>query len=308
LDEDAQAEAVAEQQEALNAPEVSIVSEEKPTDVVMENVGQPGATPHIEVESEPKETLQSIAASVTDNSVAPVEEKPAATANGIESEEVAPAPQAAKEEAAPAPVPQEAVATPAPAQTPAAPAPSVPAAPKTWANLAASGASKWGSNVSAETRASSSARPAVSSSPAISSAPASRPAVSTGPKPSASNPSVFIKSVNLDHMTAEELRETLETTYGKLRECSVIPTKACAFAEFVNQDHARKAVADSLPKSQGGNGGLLIGKKNWLVTVEEKRGAGQKPMGANRGGRGGAQQGSNRNGARTNAPRGRTQA
>lgn len=42
MDEDAQAEAVAEQQEALNAPEVSIVSEEKPTDVVMENVGQPG--------------------------------------------------------------------------------------------------------------------------------------------------------------------------------------------------------------------------------------------------------------------------
>lgn len=323
LDEDAQGEAeaaeakaVAEQQDALTAPEIQVVSssapvEEKPSEVVLENVNQPGATPHVEPSTEPKETLQSIADSVTDNSVAPVQEKSAA-----------PVEEPTKE--------VESVSTPAAAQTPsaapavvesstsapAAPTPAVPAAPKTWANLAASGASKWGSNVSAEARATS-ARPAP-----ISASPASRPAVSTGPKPagngpsssSTSNPSVFIKSVNLDIISQEELRSGLESQYGKLRECSVIPLKGCAFAEFVNQDHARKAIKDSLPVNQGGQGGIVVGKRNWVITIEEKRGAGGKPgnnPGGARGGRGGGNQGA-RNGAggaaRNNAPRGRTQA
>ena len=195
-----------------------------------------------------------------------------------------------------------------------APAPPTPSAPKTWANLAASNATKWGSTVSTESRGVSSVRDNVPppSKAAHAATTATSAAPSQGPKGHQGGPgSVFIKNVVVEQMPAQGLQAALEAKFGPMKECQVIPSKACAFAEFDSVESAKKAIQMSLPVSQGGEGGVKVGDKGWTVTVEEKRKpsdrpqAGGAPRGArgggtpvNRGGRGGGRGGPAGRGAR----------
>ena len=208
---------------------------------------------------------------------------------------------AAKTETAPA----AAAATPAPAQ------PSGPPKPKTWATLAASDATRWGSNVSAEAKGVSSSRPAAT--PAKPAAAAAKPAAASTQNGGATNasPSVYIKNVVAEQVTEAALRQALEA-FGTVKDLQIIAARSCAFAEFTSVDGARKAAA---------KGSVAVGKNGWNVTVEERRkpaagagaggrGAGGAPRGgsgagagrgAARGGAGGASRGNTRGGARAGA-------
>ncbi|MCO5614105.1 hypothetical protein L7F22_068386 [Adiantum nelumboides] len=159
---------------------------------------------------------------------------------------------------------------PVPAQngsTPAA-APAAPSAPKTWANLAASNVNKWGSTVSAEARGVSSASP--STTPSQQSSSRQQQSQQQQQNHSSSNghgtgltaqqvaqiqnPGIFVKNVLSDKVSEADLRNALETLFGPMKECQAIPSKACAFGEFVSVEAARKAITMSLPTSAGGEG------------------------------------------------------
>ncbi|KAN0060994.1 hypothetical protein ACQY0O_006728 [Thecaphora frezii] len=348
-------------------------AEKNGTEVVhqaeVNNIGQPGATPHVpsakSLEASTGPSAAAIAAAPTNDSVAPIEEakdeskieevKPAeADASNVQADkpqtngsdateaaadqadaakEAAPAAPAA-EEASPAKAageqqPEAPAATPAKSEeatpveapkpeaaaAPAAPAqPAGPPKPKTWANLAAADVSRWGSTVSAEVRGVSSSRPAVTASPASRPAGAVAPGKS-GPAGAASPAStasqnhghVFIKNVVADHVSEAALRQALESQFGPLKECQIIVSRACAFAEFASAEHARKAVAVSLPVRDGGKGGVVVGKDRWTVIVEEKRKPSDRPQGPRDGARGGGPGGRGGAGGRggsTGAPRG----
>lgn len=235
-----------------------------------------------------------------DKKVTATEQRPAAPA-GVAAAE-APQPATGPTAASPSPAaaspsatdaqPEEIAAKqpadpPVLAQSGTAPAaaPAAPAAPKTWANLAASNATKWGSNVAAEARGVSSARAASNPQPRAGGPAAPAPAATgaTGrPNQSSASPAaaaalsqnhghVFIKNVTAENVPGETLREALTARFGPLKECQVIPSKACAFAEFASVEAARRAILASLPVREGGEGGVPVGKDGWTVTVEEKR-------------------------------------
>lgn len=176
--------------------------------------------------------------------------------------------------AAAAPAKAEApAAAPAAAAAPTAPAaPSGPPKPKTWATLAASDATRWGSNVSAEAKGVSSSRPAPT--PAAAAAkPAAKPASNGASSAGAASASVYIKNVVAEHVSESALRQALEA-FGTLKELTINAARSCAFADFATVDAARKAAA---------KGSLAVGKE-WTVTVEERR----KPAGAAGAARGGS--------------------
>lgn len=192
----------------------------------------------------------------------------------------------------------------APSLSPAAAAAAAaPAAPKTWANLAASNATKWGSTVNAESRGISSARE-ISNQQAQQS---SRPSNNNNHSNAAGRQTghVFIKNVIVENLPSEGLQAALEAKFGPMKECTVNSAKQVAFGEFASVDSARKAIRASLPTNQGGEGGIKLGKDGSAVIVEEKR----KPANANasgngtsagRGGRGGSSaQGAGRGGRGT---------
>ncbi|UZJ56848.1 hypothetical protein CBS101457_006168 [Exobasidium rhododendri] len=165
-----------------------------------------------------------------------------------------------------------------------APKVSAPSAPKTWANLAASNATKWGTTVNSETRGVSSAKdnvPAPSKSsgtPAGSTTAATSSASAAASKNHGGPGSVFIKNVVVEQMPEKGLQAALEAQFGPLKECQVIPSKACAFAEFASVESAKKAIQMSLPVAQGGEGGVKVGTKGWFVIVEEKRKQSDRPQ------------------------------
>lgn len=309
-----------------------------PTDnSVTEIESQPAADAAPAAQAEAAETPKEAAAPAD---AAPTQDTEAATATGAEPAE------AAKQETAPAAV---SAAGPAASSEPAAPAaaaapaveaaepprPAEPPKPKTWANLAASNVTTWGSAVRADAKGISSNKPAVTaSSPAAAAAAAAgagTPAAGrSGPSAggrgannasgsngagagsAAATPSVFIKSVQPEHVTEASLRSALERNFGPLRDLQVLPSRGCAFADFQTVEAARKALAAS-----ASNGGVVVGEKGWKVLVEEKRpkptgaaGAerGAAPGGASggRGGRGGARGG--RGGAAGGAGRGGAKA
>lgn len=183
-------------------------------------------------------------------------------------------------------------AAPTPAlngNTNAAPAP--PSAPKTWANLAASNATKWGSTVSAESKGVSAARENASASGSkpingVSTGSQQQSQANQGFKRQDGPGSVFIKNVIVEQMPSQGLQAALEAQFGPMKECQVIPSKACAFGEFATVEGARKAIQLSLPVAQGGEGGVKVGNNGWTVTVEEKRRPSDRPQvgGAPRGG------------------------
>jgi hypothetical protein len=190
----------------------------------------------------------------------------------------------------------------------------VSSGPKTWANLAASNATRWGTTVNSESRGVSSARDSAAAPARSSNAAgaASNGSASRGGQNSYNSAQVFIKNVVAEHMPAEGLQAALEAKFGPMKECQVVAAKAVAFAEFGSAEAARKAIQLSLPTSQGGEGGVKVGKNGWQVIVEEKRkpsergsvGAGAANAGGARTARGGANignQAGGRGGARGGA-------
>ncbi|TCD71956.1 hypothetical protein EIP91_000088 [Steccherinum ochraceum] len=204
-----------------------------------------------------------------------------------------PAPPAPQPQAAPAPAPV--AAAPPPPAAPAAPTPAAPPQPKTWANLAATNSNKWGSAVAQEVRGVSEA-PVATSSPAPSSgqqtpAPRARP-----PPPqvqgdamqaalSVTTAQCFVKSVT-ENVPESLLKQTLTQRFGPIKELDIHRPKACAFLEFTTVEAARKAIAVSLPQSQGGEGGIRIGNgvdgglpPRILVETRKERGERPPPRG-----------------------------
>ena len=195
----------------------------------------------------------------------------------------------------------------APAAPAAAPAqPTGPPKPKTWATLAASDATRWGSNVSTEAKGVSSSRP--TPTPAAASTPAKPAAATTAGTASVS---VYIKNVVVDQVDDASLRQALEA-FGTVKDVQIIAQRSCAFAEFTSVEAARKAAA---------KGSVAVGKNRCIVHIEERRknvasaanarggaaGAGGRGGGAGAGrggagGRGGAQRGGG-GGAGRPAPR-----
>lgn len=103
-------------------------------------------------------------------------------------------------------------------------------APKTWANLAATGSKAW----------STPSTPSAAPSPVPSPAP-SAPAQPKAPR-SASN-QIFVKNVQSEHAQNDALKNALESQFGATKECQVNAAKGFAFVEFTNADAARRAVA-----------------------------------------------------------------
>ncbi|KAJ9477335.1 Nuclear transport factor 2 [Pseudozyma hubeiensis] len=198
---------------------------------------------------------------------APVASKGAQDAAAAAKTETAPAAASSAPDAAAAPTPAPAAAAPA--------QPTGPPKPKTWATLAASDATRWGSNVSTEAKGVSSSRPAAAATSAkpasAGAAPKSATAASSG---ASSSPSVYIKNVVADQVTDAALRQALEA-FGTVKDLQIIASRSCAFAEFSSVDGARKAAA---------KGSVAVGKSGWNVTIEERR----KPAAGGAGGAGGA--------------------
>ena len=169
--------------------------------------------------------------------------------------------------AAPAAAAKAETAAAAPAQ------PSGPPKPKTWATLAASDATRWGSNVSTEAKGVSSSRPAAAASNPAAQKPAAKPSSNGASAAGTASASVYIKNVVAEHVSESALRSALEA-FGTLKEVSINAARSCAFADFATVDAARKAAA---------KGTLNVGG-DWSVTVEERR----KPTGAPGAGRGGS--------------------
>jgi hypothetical protein len=215
---------------------------------------------------------------------------------------------------APSPVPSQ---TPAPV-VPSQPAPApTPAAPKTWANLAATNLKKWGSAVAQESRGTSEVPAASSSSPGSGTqTPVSHHGPGARPQQQQREPhplyvaatnvsnalcfvkvrccrvtsvicySDFLQSVQ-ENVTEAALRHTLVSRFGAIKDLDLVRSKACAFLEFSNLDSARRAIVASLPASQGGEGGIRIDVgdgQQVRITVETRKERGERPVSRPRGG------------------------
>lgn len=209
------------------------------------------------------------------------EDEDAGDAEAAPAAEPAPAPEAPAAEPAaepkPAPAPEAkpaSAADAAPAAAPAAPAAApeapaaaapAPAAPKTWANLAASGANKWAS-------------PAPTTPKTAAAAPAPAPAAGAGAKPRGAAPpaqgtQVFVKNVVPEQAANDALKHALEAQFGATKECQVNTGKGFAFVEFTSPEAARKAVAA---------GTLQVGSS--AVQIEKRRGGERGSSARGRGG------------------------
>ena len=209
----------------------------------------------------------------------PAEAKPAEAKAEAKAEPAPAKPAAEQPAAAPA---AERVPQPAEAKQESAPAPAP--GPKTWANLAATGAGKWGTTASDSRGVSEAGKSA--SAPAAPAGAAQAPAAASAqrrPGTPANTTQVFVKNVSSAHVSLEALRAALET-FGPLKDVQVNAAKEFAFAEFASADAARRAIGTSQ---------VPVGE--WHVTVEKRRPA-------ERGGGGGRGRGG---GGRGTAGRGR---
>ncbi|CDO70380.1 hypothetical protein BN946_scf184999.g20 [Trametes cinnabarina] len=240
---------------------------------------------------------------------APREPSPAPAPEPAATASPAPASPPAQQQQPAAPVPS--APSPAPAPQPqqqpqqsqqqqafqqAAPAPAAPAPsrPKTWASLAAKGASGWGPAVATQSRGTSEApAPHASASPAPLNGPQSpaphvttRPLARQEPHPayiaaqSIQTPQCFVKGVT-ENVTEAALRTTLTTRFGPIKELEIVRNKACAFIEFQSLESAKRAIIASLPHAQGGEGGIRIetdgGAGQARITVETRKERGERP-------------------------------
>ncbi|KAJ6588948.1 hypothetical protein B0H19DRAFT_1102190 [Mycena capillaripes] len=201
-----------------------------------------------------------------------------------------------------APTPPPAAATPAAAPSPSsAPAPAQPPQPKTWANLAAANSKKWGSAVAQDSRGTTEVAPATPSTPSqpptgppAGPAPAQRgPPGQQGQHPNlvaalnVTTPQCFVKGV-IEPISTTLLTNHLSAHFGPMKDLEIVRSKACAFFEFLNLESARKAIAASLPQSQGGEGGVWIdcgGDVGPLrISIETRKERGDRPVSRPRGG------------------------
>ncbi|OSC96350.1 hypothetical protein PYCCODRAFT_1379364 [Trametes coccinea BRFM310] len=182
----------------------------------------------------------------------------------------------------------------APQQAAPAPAAPAPSRPKTWASLAAKGASGWGPAVATQSRGTSEApAPHASASPAPLSGPQSpAPHVTTRPlarqeahpafvaAQNIQTPQCFVKGVT-ENVTEAALRTTLTARFGPIKELEIVRNKACAFIEFQTLESAKRAISASLPHAQGGEGGIRIetdgGAGQARITVETRKERGDRP-------------------------------
>lgn len=248
---------------------------ERPQPVEHANAQGSGTSPaiHEAPATAPAEAETSPSAAAQEESAAPRE----TTAESQKATQ-GPGQNASAASSAPAPVPAASSAT-SPAPQAAQPAVSKPSAPKTWANLAASNAGKWASVATEGRGASATVRPATQERPAApsSSAPSAANAAATRAAPTAAtnnaatrgphrgddDASVFVKNVNADRVKSEALKRALGQ-FGNLLNLHMIPSKACAFADFASPEDANRAINASVE-----NSGLAI--DGWKVSVESKR-------------------------------------
>ncbi|KAG5646770.1 hypothetical protein DXG03_002456 [Asterophora parasitica] len=286
--------------------------EEAPTTDIPEQTPTPAPEP---VESTPAAAPAPSTPATAPNGIhpAPEPETASAPAPSIPAQ-AAPAPAPAQEKAAPAPTPA-AAAPPAPA-----PAPAKPAAPRSWASLAASNSNKWGAAVAQESRG-------VTESPAAPAAPAPAPSgTRTPPRAPHQAPQgqaqqqgqglqaaqitsaqCFVKGV-VEPITQTLLSTTLTSRFGPIKDLEIVRSKACAFLEFNTIESARRAIAASPVW-------VDVGGEQLRIVVETKKERGDRPAPRPRGGappvnghaaQGGQQQEGGRGGYRgRGAPRGR---
>lgn len=190
-----------EQQQAELAPKSQAESEEEKQ-----------ATPNVATdvqEQEQEKTEELIGLPEPSSAPPPV----AAPAQESKTAEPASAPTPAVEQRSPAPTPAPA---PAPATAPA------PAAPKSWASLAASNVSKWGSQATEKKGIVTAAPPPPAPAPATErSAPAStaRPLIEA--VLSINTPHCFVKGV-VETIPDKALRDLLTSRFGPMREFDII--------------------------------------------------------------------------------------
>ncbi|KIJ61813.1 hypothetical protein HYDPIDRAFT_176802 [Hydnomerulius pinastri MD-312] len=233
----------------------------------------------------------------------PSEPSPAPSATPSLPESASPAPSPAPQLQAPPPAASPAPPPPAPAQQQLAPAPAKPAAPKTWASLAAADSKRWGSQVATESKGLTEV-PAASSSPAPTSgtqSPASHgpPAHRSGPHHGSrelpavaaaqalTTPQCFVKGV-IEPLSPQQLSQVLTQRFGAVKDMEIVRSKACAFLEFLSLDAAKKAIITSLPQNQGGEGGIRIdvgGEVGQVrIVVETRKERADRPQSRPRGG------------------------
>ncbi|RDB30689.1 putative G3BP-like protein [Hypsizygus marmoreus] len=218
--------------------------------------------------------------------------------------EKSPAPTPAPAAAAPSPAPSAATPTPAPPAPAPAPTPAAPAAPRSWASLAASNPRKWGAAVAQESRG-------VTETPTAAAAPSSgtsTPPVAPAPTPrgpphhhhpgggahpayiAAQNVTIaqcFVKGVT-EPISQTTLTNVLTQRFGPVKDVEIVRSKACAFLEFTSLDAAKRAIIASLPQSAGGDGGIWVdvgGEAGTVrISVETKKERGDRPVSRPRGG------------------------
>ncbi|CCM03268.1 uncharacterized protein FIBRA_05396 [Fibroporia radiculosa] len=199
-------------------------------------------------------------------------------------------PPASQNQPLPAPPAPPALSQP-PALAPVAPQPTQPPQRKTWANLAAKDSNKWGAAVANEVRGVSEA-PATTGSPVPLSGPqspaphaTSRPTAPREQHPayvaaqSVQTAQCFVKSVT-ENIPDAALKNSLVQRFGPVKELEILRPKACAFLEFTQLEAARRAIAASLPISQGGEGGVRIeleGGATARILVETRKERGERP-------------------------------
>ncbi|EPQ52409.1 hypothetical protein GLOTRDRAFT_107745 [Gloeophyllum trabeum ATCC 11539] len=234
--------------------------------------GNGTAAPEPEVKPEPVEAP------------APVEPEPAPAP---EPTTVSPPPVApASLPPAPAPAAQPAQPTPAPQ-------PAQPPQPKTWANLAANNAKKWGAAVATD-RTGTSEVPAspvtprsTSQTPVAGQQPRGPPGQHQQRDPQSAiaaaqnitHAQCFVKGVT-ENVSQTTLTNVLTQRFGPVKDVEIVRSKACAFLEFTNIDAAKRAIIASLPVPLGGEGGIRIdgeGGQPARIVVETKKERGERP-------------------------------
>ncbi|KAF9217372.1 hypothetical protein BGZ59_004682 [Podila verticillata] len=138
-----------------------------------------------------------------------------------------------------------AVETPTPISAPVeptpvleAPVPPKPAAPKTWANLAANNSTQWGSHVSGAKATSVNVLPTPAPKPTPTQAP--KPVSTHRPSGREEYHSIYIKNVT-DKMTLDQLREAF-AHFGTVKHLELTRGKTCAFLDFATSEAMHAAL------------------------------------------------------------------
>ncbi|KAF8842410.1 hypothetical protein BDN67DRAFT_1009775 [Paxillus ammoniavirescens] len=282
------------------------VEEEEPTTVQPEpptppptyevELVEPNGIHHEEPESEPATPSEPSPAPSTAPSLP--ESAPPAPAPVPQAQ----APPPVTTAAPPPPAPAQHPPPPAPAQQPPAPAPAKPAAPKTWASLAAADSKRWGSQVATESKGLTEV-PVASSSPAPTSGmqspaphgPGHRGGQQYGSREhtgviaamALTTPQCFVKGV-VEPVNQTLLSQVLTQRFGPVKDVEIVRSKACAFLEFLSLDSAKKAIIASLPQNHGGDGGIWVdvGAEGGTmrIVVETRKERGDRPQSRPRGG------------------------